>query len=744
MGYPFTYIYLAYFTAMVVAAVVIALATAPQPARRYLVAAPVCVAGWNLCDVLSNIAVKPSTLQLLSDVFAPCWALVPLFTLLAALSYASHQGKPPPWRTRVLLSIPSLAMLGLHYAGHVTHNHHPSWHNEMYFYVEVRWGQQLVNVYFLGYITAATWVLTRAARRTSQPGLQAVSHFFLRGLIPAAIIGILPYTGIFPRESAPPFVGGLVTGTVIIVTALGVWRRGLFTPPSRLEQQRNQALQHLTRREELLQALPFGVAVVAPSDGRLVFHNAPFARILGLDEAATLPPVLARALRTDSAPGEPQELEVPGPGHEVRQIRLQRIAYRENEKNRWLVGIEDVTRERTLEQRVRRGEQLKALGTLAGGIAHDMNNILAAIMLLGSNLEITLRHDPHTTKDVRRILQACRRGRDLTGNILAYTHQRPPERREVDLAALTAEAIRLHERSMPHGVVVETRITGSLPPVLGDDTQIQQVLTNLILNAAEAMTDGGKVTVRLSEETLDTAALPGSPGATPGRFLRLEVQDTGTGMDEETRRRCFEPLYTTKPIGRGTGLGLAVVHSTVTAHGGLVETQTQLGKGTRMLVHLPAAEVTPPEVAEKAPAPKREPSPLPQTAVAATGLTILLVDDEDTVRRTAQRLLSHLGYHVLEADSGDAALALYHDHRGELDAILLDLVMPDPDGAAVFARLHDDPPHPPVILISGYSREGQVQQLLSDGAAAFLQKPFEPSQLQSTLKDVLKPDVGAS
>jgi two-component system, cell cycle sensor histidine kinase and response regulator CckA len=389
--------------------------------------------------------------------------------------------------------------------------------------------------------------------------------------------------------------------------------------------------------------------------------------------------------------------------------------------------LEGRMRSRAVEEHLRQSQKMEAVGRLAGGIAHDMNNLLGAIMGFASVVQAELPSDDRLQSDVRHIIESCRKGRDLTLNLLGFARRGKYRMEQFTLNDRLDEAVKLLKSTIPKKIKIETRLTPRPVPVYGDPAQIHHAVMNLCLNAVDAMGDAGVLTV--SSDTVDVADGGGySPDLAPGRYARLRVADTGAGMDPDVMSMAFEPFFTTKPLGRGSGLGLSMVYGTAVNHGGAVLLESAPNRGTVATLLLPPCAFDSESV--RIVTERRTPSD-------AARATVLLVDDERMVRRAAQRLLEKLGFRVLLAEDGLAAVRTFAAKRDEISAVMLDLVMPVMDGAETLAKLQEIDPAVPVLLASGYSREEQADELLKRGAHSFIQKPYDLETLRTTMAELL-------
>jgi len=388
--------------------------------------------------------------------------------------------------------------------------------------------------------------------------------------------------------------------------------------------------------------------------------------------------------------------------------------------------MRDVTRERQLEEQLRQAQKLEAVGTLAGGIAHDFNNILATVMAYAEVLERRLADQPERLDEVRHLLAAAERGRQLVQRLLAYSRPQPATEGPTSLKAAIEEAVAFIRAALPSTIEVEARVADDTPHVFADATQIQQILMNLATNAAHAMADGGRLEIAAGPAHVDTSLSSRHPGLRQGLHARLCVRDTGAGMTDEVRQRVFEPFFTTKPTGTGTGLGLAVVHGIVASHHGAIDLQSAPGEGTRVDILLPAAA-----------APAAEPLAAPAEAPRGRGERVLLVDDEPQLAGALARQLEDLGYRVTVHTSGPHALEDLRAHAADFDLVLSDLTMPIVGGLALAAEARALRPDLPVVLASGYLEAVATESIERLGVRRVLTKPVRGAVLAEAVREAL-------
>ena len=388
----------------------------------------------------------------------------------------------------------------------------------------------------------------------------------------------------------------------------------------------------------------------------------------------------------------------------------------------------DVTERMRIEEQLRHTQKLESLGVLAGGVAHDFNNLLTGI-LGNASLALDGLSPGHPQRHfLEEVIHASERAADLTRQLLAYAGKGRFIMRTVDLSAVVRDITGLVQASIGKNVQLRQQLHGSLPGIDADPGQLQQIVMNLVINAAEAIgPQGGSVLVITSVQEVDEAYIATMSSAgellRPGRYVSLEVHDTGCGMDEETLARMFDPFFTTKFAGRG--LGLSAVLGIVRAHKGAIKVYSKPGQGATVKVLLPAS-ANPVTVAP----------PLPRGQLTGTG-TILVVDDEDVVRQTARHTLLRYGYKVVMASNGAEALECYRGWRDAIALVLLDLTMPVMSGEETLSQLQTVDPGVRVLLTSGYNEVEAVQRFAGKGLAGFIQKPYTAAALAEKVKALM-------
>jgi two-component system cell cycle sensor histidine kinase/response regulator CckA len=390
-----------------------------------------------------------------------------------------------------------------------------------------------------------------------------------------------------------------------------------------------------------------------------------------------------------------------------------------------LILVTDVTERLRLEEQLRQSQKMEAVGRLAGGIAHDFNNILSVILTCGENLLVDNPSGP-SREDTEEIVKAGQRAAQLTRQLLMFSRSQVLEPKVVDLNEVLTGMDRMLQRILGADVELVSVPAAALGKVLVDPSSIEQVIMNLVVNARDAMPNGGKLTMETGNAALDEAFAREHLGVKPGLHVMLAISDTGTGMDRATLARVFEPFFTTKGVGRGTGLGLSTVFGIVQQSGGTVWVQSEPGKGTSFKVYFPRVE------AET----DRARSRLPPAARSGTE-TILLVEDEDQVRAAARGILARNGYNVIEARNPGEAITACDTLEEPIHLLLTDVVMPRLSGPELAKRLAGARPEMRVLFMSGYTDDSILRHGVLDAKVAYLQKPLTTESLTAKVREVL-------
>ncbi|MBI5487937.1 MAG: response regulator [Deltaproteobacteria bacterium] len=491
----------------------------------------------------------------------------------------------------------------------------------------------------------------------------------------------------------------------------------------------------------LVESLPD--AVLIHRDGRVVFANPPAARLVGREGAEGLvgasmvefapaprSEVLQAAMDMLARGVLPPVLEVQLPQPDGTHVDLEVIS----------LGIEldglpailsvarNVTERKRLQEQMLQAGRLASVGTLAAGVAHDFNNLVAVIISYGDFLAAEFAEDDPRRQDIDEIRRAGKRAAALTRQLLAFSRRETGRREPLDLNAVVADVEKLLRRTLGEQVVLRTVLASGLPNVCADVGELEQVLINLGANARDAMPGGGTLALETAEVRLDDAYVRAHPYVVPGAYVRLTVRDTGSGMDPQTRERAFDPFFTTKPFGQGTGLGLAIVYGIVKRANGYVELQSEPGRGTAFEILLPVVEGEAGRSASERP---------PAAGLAGRGELVLVVEDDDAVRALTRRILSVHGYEVLEARDGIEALMLAERCAGPIDLLLTDVVMPGMSGKELAERFGARRAGAAVVFVSAGTEETLEQHGLVGAQARLVRKPFIADVLLGQVRQAL-------
>jgi len=390
-------------------------------------------------------------------------------------------------------------------------------------------------------------------------------------------------------------------------------------------------------------------------------------------------------------------------------------------------SFSDLTERKALEKQFLQAQKMEAVGTLAGGIAHEFNNLLQVTMGFSELLLLQKKETEQEYADLQKINQAARAGRDLVHRLLTFSRKTESNQRPINLNQQIRHVQEIVSRTIPRMIKIDAKLADPLAPINADPGQIEQLIMNLAVNARDAMPEGGKLTIRTECVTLDDAYCRTHSNAKPGLYVLLSISDTGTGMDKKTLEHIFDPFFTTKEVGRGTGLGLSVVYGIVQQHGGHIKCESEQGTGTTFQIYFPAIEDHEDSSGKSAP-----------TADIPGGTeTVLLVDDEDFVRELGEQVLGRCGYKVLAAKTGKEALEIYRKEERNIALVILDLIMPEMSGRQCIRKLLKLNPALKILVASGYASDGTPREALDLGAKGFVSKPFNVAQLLQQVRQVL-------
>ncbi|HKS36900.1 MAG TPA: response regulator [Verrucomicrobiae bacterium] len=421
-----------------------------------------------------------------------------------------------------------------------------------------------------------------------------------------------------------------------------------------------------------------------------------------------------------------QELEAA----RIAALNMMEDAVRNREKSEQ--AYEDLKREvaerRQVEQQLRQSQKMEAFGQLAGGVAHDFNNILAVIMGYSTLLMDDEAVDEGIKEHLKQVYSAGERAANLTRQLLTFSRKKEMQVNSLNLNEVIDNITKMLGRIIGEDIKLQCRCPSTLPPIQADEGMMEQVLMNLAVNARDAMPKGGQLSIGTDRVTTDAAHVQHNPEAQAGDFICLSVRDTGCGMTQEVRARIFEPFFTTKGVGKGTGLGLATVFGIVKQHQGWIEVESHVGVGTTFKVFLPVSPNL--EAADE--------KTTPRTQIRRGTETILLVEDEVALRGLTKITLQRFGYRVLEAASGVDALSVWEQHGSRIDLLLTDMVMPDGLAGRELARqLQARKPDLKVIYVSGYSMDSEGTGFRAREGVTFLQKPYQSQKLAQAVRNLL-------
>lgn len=533
---------------------------------------------------------------------------------------------------------------------------------------------------------------------------------------------------------------------IISLCEKGRWERALARVEHLLDVRTDDLRESEAQFKELFETLP-DVLVIYDHQGMITHVNALGAQQLGYSPDVLMKKriSLIRPERTGEELGPPMSRQGRGNGRWVETVlcrkngsdlpveMMERVVQFLGQRQTLFIARDLTARKRmeeeniALEQQLRQVQKMEAIGRLASGVAHDMNNILTAIMAHASLFKLRDEADTPvwTAGDV--IERAVRRGKELTSQLLGFARQGKHHHVTVDTHEVIQEVIKLLGRTIHKMITFQADLSATKPYVVGDPNQLYQILMNLGVNACDAMGESGELLVQTSNERVTPEYASRVPGLCAGDYVLIRVTDTGTGMSLETQRHIFEPFFTTKEQGQGTGMGLAMVYGIVKNHCGYIGVTSSPGCGTTMRVYLPDASCG---TLKTSPVQTKEPS-------HGTG-HIVVVDDEKDVGEAAQAILEFLGYQVTVVLNGKEAVKICQNLAVLVDVVLLDMVMPEMSGATCFKELRAIRPDLKVILCTGYDRNHAVQDLFNQGVVGFIQKPYDVDELAHACQIVLK------
>jgi two-component system cell cycle sensor histidine kinase/response regulator CckA len=455
----------------------------------------------------------------------------------------------------------------------------------------------------------------------------------------------------------------------------------------------------------------------------LELDQHPFTHYIHPDDRDLVMDRNQKRMSGDKVP-ETYTFRLVGKDESVRWVELNAVLIDWEGKPATLNFLRDITLQKEIESRLQQVRRMEALGTLAGGIAHDFNNLLMGIQGRTSLMLLDMKPSDPRFEELKNIEEIVKSGADLTKQLLGFARGGKYEVRPTNLNGLILKTVSMFARTRKE-IKVLKRFEKHIWTVEVDRIQIEQVLLNLFLNAWQAMPEGGELYLQTENVILTQTDAELYQGA-PGKYVRLSVNDTGIGMDEATQQRVFEPFFSTKGIGRGTGLGLASAYGIIKNHNGIISVNSKEGVGTAFNILLPASNKEPLEESESV-----------EEVVQGAG-TILLVDDEEMILAIVEKVLLKLGYKVFIARNGREALRIYDRRKNEIDLVVLDIIMPEMSGGEVYDRLKAMDPNVKVLLSTGYAIEGEASRILETGCEGFIQKPFKIGLLARRIREILE------
>jgi len=408
-----------------------------------------------------------------------------------------------------------------------------------------------------------------------------------------------------------------------------------------------------------------------------------------------------------------------------KKVELRIVPLKEEKTKTTLVVLNDVTKQKLIEEQIRHTKKMEAIGTLSGGIAHEFNNLLMGIQGNTSLMLLNTKSDDTHYNRLKNIENLIQSGSKLTSQLLGYARKGRYQISPIDLNTLVKDTSYIFAKTKKE-IVINQELSTDLHLIEADRGQIEQVLLNLYINAADAMPAGGKLTITTANVTHENMG-DGPYTPRPGNYVMLVITDTGIGMDKKTCERIFDPFFTTKEPGSGTGLGLASTYGIIKGHRGYINVESGKGKGTTFKIYLPASKTVV----------RNYETVASEEQLLAKHETILLVDDEELIREVSREMLEAVGYNVLSAGSGKEAVNVYKKHQDTIDLVVLDMIMPEMGGGQVYDRLKEINPGVKVLLSSGYSINEEAMSIMKRGCDGFIQKPFRIINLSQKIQKIL-------
>ena len=577
---------------------------------------------------------------------------------------------------------------------------------------------------------------------------------FIAGDIPAEAPPHTPYAtdpgmpqrGAVALKGRNRIVHVSITQTVV-QTGEGLRTRSVvrdLTPEREWEEALRQSRQRFQR---FFADAPVGVALLN-SDGRFDEANRALGRLFGLPpadligrmlvdflpetEARPVARRLAQAVANPQSATAPIEVRLKSPRERSATVFVSRLDAPEEVKAGLILHFIDTTEQKSLETQFAQSQKMQAVGQLAGGVAHDFNNLLTAMIGFCDLLLLRFRPGDPSFADIMQIKQNANRAANLVRQLLAFSRQQTLQPRVLSITDVLAELSHLLRRLIGENIELKVVHGRDLGLIKVDQGQLEQVIINLAVNARDAMAGGGTLTIRTSNATTTAPVRRGHEVMAPGDYVLIEVVDTGIGIPKENLERIFEPFFSTKEVGSGTGLGLSTVYGIVRQTGGFVFVESEPSKGAAFAIYLPRLAAADASAQQRV-----EVSDAPQGRDLTGAGTVLLVEDEDPVRLFSARALRNKGYRVIEAKSGEAALEVITAGKETIDLLITDVVMPKMDGPALVKHVRESHPDMKVIFISGYTEDAFRKRLDSDSDIHFLPKPFSLKQLAGKVKEVI-------